>query len=210
MANIANGNIVRTTFFTSCQGQVAQNVLHHEVTTIVGGILTDAALAGDMSEIAAAVYRAYMPASCSYLGCRLQIVFPAVSPYVTSTTDAGIGANGTDVVPPQAAGLVQKLTAGVGSAKRGLVYLPFFQEADNSAFGEPDSEAIGFMVAWATQLLEPNPRTLGGITFTLVPGILSQSEVDPGWRVLTGYRVRSVWGTMRSRSRVGRTDNVGP
>lgn len=157
----------------------------------------------------APLYKAYLPAACSYRGTRLQILDGNPPPIaVKSTGNAGAGLVAQDPLPSQASGLVTKLTNTSGRTGRGRLYLPFWPEGTNDASGFPSAAAQVQMDNIAAVTLTPWAVVIGAVTVTVQPVLLNRAlltTID-----ITSWTPRGRWATQRRRSEINRADTIGP
>jgi len=193
------GDILEVRAFCEAQNQVSINTLHYRVTALGIGGATDASLAPVLGAAVADAFKDYMGADADYRGIRLQVVHPLPkAPFVTDVTDAGGGAVAQDILPPQTAGLLTKLTALAGSRYRGLVYLPFAPETFSGADGRPNATGLVAMNAFGAALLIPLVMTVGADNVDLQPVVWSRKFST--YQNVIDYRPATDWGTHKSRS----------
>jgi hypothetical protein len=140
---------------------------------------------------------------------RLQAIHPApVAIHVASTTQAGVGTQVTDGLPPQVAMLVTKRSAFAGRAARGRTYLPFLYEGGSGPQGQPTAGLLAQGTSIAQYLLTNKTMTLSGRETSLAPVIwrrLTKTYVN-----VTDFLVRDRFATQRRRSLLNQGDNHFP
>lgn len=199
-------DILEVAFYSLLGEQVAVNVRHYRVYNVEGAGLSDQALANLVSARAAPRYKAWMPASHTYMGCKLQIISPVKRPHVTSTSNAGAGALASDPLPDQCAAVVKLKTDFVGRKNRGRVYLGGFTEVANGEGNRIEAATQTQILAWASDLLNPYVATDGNNGVGLSP-IIWQRGLE-AYTNITSYQVNASWGTQRRRSTINRPDAI--
>lgn len=209
MANLAANDILEVKFFCSNANQQGINVLHYRVASVAGGNFPDSTLVDAMSALAGPIYRAWLPAVCGYLGCRLQRIFPRPQPIAqTSTGGAGAGAQATDPLPAITAFLVTKRSESAGPGGRGRVFLPFWPEGLNDVNGEPEAAGAALANNFRLQFLVPITIVQAGVTIVLTP-ILWNRDTEAA-TVITNSVLRDEWYHQDRRSDANKPDRFGP
>lgn len=184
--------------------QYALNVLHYEVTTVVGATVTDANVADAMDALYAPLLKPMIPASCSYYGTKAQVILLARYDAQTSFLSQGPGTAVGDLLPTQSAGLVSWRTGFASRNRRGRSYLPASGEADNTNQAKPSAGYLTLMANWAAAYIAGITVVNGAGSVTLTPVIWSR---ETGLLTqVTSSIVRTQWATIRKRSHTGRTD----
>lgn len=207
--SLAVDDVIEVRIFCEALNQTAINTLHYRVTALGIGGATDASLADPLSDLVASAFQTIMSPGADYNGIRLQVIKPTPkAPYQVSVSSAGPGTNTGDMMSPQVAGLLTKLTAKAGSRYRGLVYIPFMSEADNGPSGDITSGGLAKMNAFGLALLSPLTVAVGPDNVGLQPIVYSK-KFSTSEDVLD-YRPSPDWGTHKSRSFTRRGDLIGP
>jgi len=201
-------DIIKVSFYCSAFAQESINSIHYRVDTITGGTFSDVQVADKFSALNAPLMKAWMSSQAVYDGVRVQRIRPTKAPYVVSVDAAGVGAIVGDLLPTQAAAVVDKLTATVTMGARGRVFLGFFPEGANTVDGDIEAASVALINTWAQNLLVNKVFTDGGATITLVPVIWSQKFLAA--KDVTAFKLPDTWATMKSRSQINQGDKLGP
>lgn len=206
---IAQDQTLELKVFCRAISQTGINVLHYKVMGTTGNSLTDVTLANQLSQLAAPVYKAWLPTAFSYSGCRLQIIQPApAAVYVTSTASSGFGTVVGDPLPPQSSVLVSKRSNLAGRINRGRVYLPFWSETHCDAQGVITAAGQTLAANWATQFMATITVTVGGDSVTIAPVVYNRKT--GGSVFIARTVIPAQFATQRRRSQINRGDLTGP
>lgn len=201
---LVNDQTVELTVACQMQGQYALNVYHFHVDNKIGPGITDADFADTFDSQLGPLYRALLPANCSYYGVKAQVIRPTRLDSVVDRTNTGAGAVAGDMCPAQVAGVVS-LRSGIASrAARGRVYFPTSSESINTATGAPAAAYITAVDTICASLLPGGTIVVGAGSMDWSWQIYSRS-LNTTFRV-QAYLVRTNWGTIRRRSQIGQTD----
>jgi hypothetical protein len=206
---VSLGDLIQVKLYTYNGTQQGINVLHYVVTSRLGLTVNDQHVASQMDINAALRYKAYMPASCEYLGTRVQIIAPVPFPAVIATAQAGVGTQANDPLPPMASMLISTRTNVTGPKGRGRVYLPFWGEGQSDIDGKPSAAAMALATAWGNDILDSVTVANGADSIIMDP--IVYSKVTPAARnVMTTFTVKTQWATQRRRGKLNKADTRGP
>lgn len=188
--------------------QVSINTIHYQISATTSGSVTDQEATRYFETKAQPDMSAWLADVAKFLGCRGQIIEPTRKPFVSSTLLAGFGDQVAEPLPTQAALILDKLTNYTTEGARGRLFLPFWTEAANDASGVPNAAAIALANNFANDMLVSQVVVGAGGSATFVPVINSKAHGTA--KPITAWKIRTKWGTHRSRSQINKPDNFSP
>lgn len=206
---LAVGDLVEARFYCNDAAQNGINVIHYNVTAVIGGSRTDQQVADALSTAAAGAYKPYLPSICSYAGLTLQVVDPVPQVRVRSVLGNGFGAQVADPLPPEVTLKIEARANVVGRRGRGRSFLPFWTEDDNNALGRPNAACQALAAAWVAIMYSPTTVAAGGNSATLTPVIWSK-KFAPARNPVVSTLVPNVFTHMKRRSFANKSDTLGP
>lgn len=209
MANtFATNDLVEVTIYCTGGDQVSANVIHYRVSSTTGTSATDATFAVAMDTAFSGPLKSVMANSARYEGVKVQIIKPTRRPATTTSTGAGAGTGGADMLPPGTAAVISKLTNVASREKRGRFYTPFQPETGNNANGLPNAGQLGLIAAIANILDDQVTLGLLGNQAVLNPCVYSRKAGTT--EDITGTRINQRWGVQRRRSGQKGSDVLPP
>ena len=199
------GDIVEYTAICKVENQYSFNVFHYVVTATAGTSQTDAQFAAQVDALIAPLYKALLPVTSSYYGCRAQVIKPARFDPIELATNRGPGTFvGGEQLPPQIAAVANFKTGIATRSTRGRMYFPAATEVDNQATALPSGGYLAAASAIPLAMLAFTAVVTGGNTASVSWGVYSRKLdlVTP----ITVITMRSSWGTMRKRSMIADAD----
>lgn len=203
---LLNGDILEHRVWCSDGVQAAVNVRHYEVSSVVGGAVTDQDVATYMDGQLSPLYGALINNHATYNGVQLTKIFPnppAVP--VSSTVGSGVGVGGADALPLQVAGLLSLKTGFSGRAYRGRLYIPFPSQSGCNTQG---GQGIGYQTAAVNLALAYTAAptiTVGASSLKISPVIWHRSTATR--TLVTSVGASPRWATQRRRGDYGRPNS---
>jgi hypothetical protein len=183
-------------------GQLGLNVLHYRCSAITGAGVTEAEAAPVFDIAFSPVYAALMTNAALYLGVSVRDItnVPHTASAIANANQAN-GTAGTHPLPTQTCGLFKLATGLAGRSGRGRVYVPFPDQADNTAGDQPAGGYIVRLGNLATVIFTSyNVVGAGGTsTFKLVVRKAKSLSVTDVSQVIA----RLNWATQRRRGAFG-------
>jgi len=208
MALLLDGDIIECRVLCTQANQIGLNVLHAEVTNVVGTGVTEAQVSLALASNLAVEYKAILANTAVFRGVGTKKIFPLPAGIeFASIASLGAGTAGAEPLPKQICGLVSLVGSVSGRHGRGRLYIPFPAEADNTASGVPAAGYVTVLNTIGTTMATVLPVGTMGNTSDIVFGIwdrLSNTITH-----VTQGRGKTVWGTQRRRGDYG-ASNVAP
>lgn len=202
----AVGDVYEMTTICRYGGQNGLNKTHWKVTFIIGSP-EEPSTASGMNAMFQTQYTDYLSDQCKYVGLTWQKIHPLPVADLNPVLANATGSRESQVgLPTQVSGILTKRTGVAGRANRGRIYLPFWQESDNSSASRPEAAAITLMAGIAGTFETTHVLAVTGGSITLQPVI---------WRrgprttiAVTSVSPRLYWATQRRRSFVREHDDA--
>lgn len=204
---VVDNDILEVKVYCQAAEQLAINILHFHVLPPGTGPITDKEIAAHLDANLVAFYIAIMAPTASYIGLTVQVVGGSTpKPYVVSNVHTAVGTVAGDLMPRQTAGLVTKLTNGIGRSNRGRIYLPFPGEADNQSTGIPTAGYVARMTNLTNYLTSAITAVGAGGNAKLQ--IILRHRLTGLYTDMNGVRNNQKWGTQRRRGSYGRPNTL--
>jgi len=199
--------VLRITYVTQMDNQAGLNNQYYQVTTVTGLGCTLDQIAVAAGNTVGGLYAPLLTSVAEYRGVIVHAFQAIPQPAPGLAPDPTPGASGDDPLPGQVAGIITFTTEFAGPGGRGRIYVPFPDETDNDVDHRPTATWITAATNLATFLATPFSTTDGGNQTICTPGIWHRPPLaEPSFREITGWIVRSRWGTQRRRGDYGRTN----
>jgi hypothetical protein len=196
---VAVGNVLEARLIFDIPDDVAVNVLHYQVTAILGASKTEVEIANDLLVRVGAAYAGLMSVNTQLRGITVQKILPLPAGAPGFSTGAAFaGSQIGDTLPNQVAGIITKRTALAGRANRGRVYIPGAAESANAAGGVPTVGYVNTLLILAPLLLSEWTSGIGLDQATMQPRILHRLLGTV--TAVTGSTARPYWTTQRRRN----------
>lgn len=201
--DIGVGDVVEVKTICSLGLQLSFNITHYRIVseTVVTGHLQDGEIAATFGAFNNSLIAPLIVAHAQTEGATAQIIRPTPHPFAYSINQSG-GTGIGDSMAKQTAGVVTKLTTGIGRAKRGRFYIPFPAEGNNDSAGRPDA-AYQALAATMGNGLFTAPFTVTGIKGSAVLQPVIYHRATGTTDDIVGFAVRTKWGTQRRRGDFG-------
>ncbi len=211
---IANGDLLSARVWTSANAQAAVNTYNFLCISVTGGGVTDQDFSNAIDAPAALLYGPLIPSVVTYDGVQVYFIrrSPMVLPNpVKTTSSAGPGTAGGNILPLQTAGILKYNTLVRGPAGRGRVYLPFIASSFLTTQGEPTTAYDVLVNSFASALLSPLVVTNGASSATLVWSLVRKELLPspPSSQQILFAESAGKFGVMHKRGDYGRL-NVSP
>lgn len=197
---------MEVTVYCATQDQYTANVIHFDILSVVGTVVTDVLFGTTLEAVLAPLFKAILPTNCSYIGLKTQVIAPVRLDAQITTALAGAGTLAGDCLPTQVAGLVSMKTGFASRSKRGRMYLPATSEADNTALAQPSAGYLTLMTNIANALLAFNLVVSGGNQVACAWSVYSRKLHE--MTVITQTLIRDDWATQRRRSQIKHSDSL--
>lgn len=204
------GDLFEVITYAKQNQQLALNVSHWRITTVVATTAADNVIANALADQLLVNLKNMMATNAEAIGLTVQYIAPgALRDKVADNGDSrGAGALEGDPLPLQTCGLITLRTGAAGRARRGRKYFPFPAEADSNAVARPSSGYITLLgiqaVTWSSDV------TAGtGSTTTVLHCQVYQKGPGIAYPV-TDCVIRTRWATQRRRSDINRADTIPP
>lgn len=139
MDPVAVGDIIEVKLACYCRDQLALNIVHARMKTVVVAP-TYPKLAEGFEALFGADMKTLINNEAEFLGVAIRSVFIApLGPEYISSLLAGAGTGTGDVLPLQVTGMITKRTLAPGRKYRGRFYAPFPSESDSAVTGKPSA-----------------------------------------------------------------------
>lgn len=206
MANpLGSTSILRCTVITSDPPQVAEAVLHYQVTAVGGSPATDQDVCDTLDAAIATQWKALMATTTSYRGVITQIIAPGVPPvYVQSTANVGPGTDGATPNPKQSSLLVSWYTNLARPANRGRTYVGFPASNTVGADGNVLAAAVTALDTLAATIQALSSIAVGGRSATIKFSIYHRATKST--TPVISRVSRGVFATQKRRGSYGRTN----
>lgn len=202
-----DGEVLRVTYVMQLALQAGLNNMHFRVSdsTGLGASLTEIATAlGDAAE---EEYADCITSEAQFRGTLVHAFQATPQPAPGRYSNVINGTQGLTPLPTQVAGILSFVTDYAGPGGRGRIFIPFPDEAQNNAARQPSAGWIANVTLLAIELTAPLLVVGAGGSCYVNPGIWHVPEDGfPTFRPITGYIVRTRWGTQRRRGDYGQTN----
>lgn len=198
------GDVLETLLVCRADPQFGINVRHYRVSLVGGSPATLADAVGAVEDYFHERYKAWLSASAQWWGAKMTRIKPTRSQPETAFVQRGVGDNGTDLIPRQAAGVIKLKTDLGGRHGRGRMYIPFPPEEFNDASGDLEAAAITALQGIGNFADDTIAVSAGGRTASIVPVLYNRKTAAV--TDINGFQERVKWGTQRRRSNINRPD----
>lgn len=201
-------DILQIKFFCSQQAQLAVNVTHWVVSSIVGLAPTDNAVALFFGNRVKVAYAGLLNNNATFQGTSCQHLFPLPTRVEDFNAVTALGGTaGAAGLPKQCCGLFTKKTALAGRANRGRVYVPFPSETDNAdGTSAPTAGYMTNLGGLAALLTTSATLTNDENATTFLPVVYHRATHS--FTLITTAFARQKWATQRRRGDFGRTNSI--
>jgi hypothetical protein len=189
----------------------AETVSHGQVTAVGGAGLTDSQLATQWNGGLTAAYRAWQPATASFIGTDAQKIWPLPRLLKGQDTPISTGLATDEALPGQCSGLIALYGTMAGKTNRGRKYVPFpARDFLDTVLKEGGVNAAGVaaLTAIAAKLAGTLVLASGGnsVTFTLGAFNRTTHVLTP----LPNTAVANEFATQRRRGEFHHSGGVTP
>lgn len=203
--NLAVGNLVRVRIRCRMQQQLSVNTIDYQVLA-ASAAMTPQMLADAYSLAMAPSLKTFLCALASYSKLTVQVQSGAiVQAQVESFVGAGTGFPGSDPLPKQVAGLIQKRTDFAGRQFRGRLYMPFPYKDVADLTGNVSGTQHDSMTTFASIVLVNRTYASGGESVTVQP-VLRHKAAGVNVTPIVSSPVSYSWATQRRRGDFGRAN----
>lgn len=199
MPNLVDGDIVELTFIVrqGTDGSVNKRCFRIYDSLLAG--VSEVEVASHWFTVMDTHYSSLMTGSAALSEVRCQKVWPL--PVSAGAIHVGVGTpgiRGVDALPAQVSLCVTLKTALAGRKNRGRIFLPFFDESDNTAAGAPSAGIQGVCAVACNEFVGAEFIPGGGGSCNMQPVIWTRA--NPVAADITSLTVRNRWKTQRRRA----------
>lgn len=198
------GDLVEASFVCKISDQYTFNVLHMVIASKVGTTVTDVHLASALSGVFAPRYKDLLTDASQFWGLKCQVIKPTRYDAIFDVSGAGDGTGTGDQLPPQIAGVASLKSGFAHRSKMGRVYLPAASEDGNDVTGRPTNTYIADAQALISDYMAGGTAASGGDSVAWNPVIYSRKLSQ--LFAVTANIIHDSWGTIRTRSNIGKLD----
>lgn len=188
--NPGPGFIQVLAFYTNASGHPCQNSMGYSVDPGFDQTTADA-----ISDWLAPSYKAQITTASVWRGVRVIVGNDGEPGEFDSSSSAGVGARGGDLLTPQTQGLIHKRTALAGRSERGRMYIPDMEESQVNNDGLLNGSAIALLQAIADAWFGLSASD----ALILAPQLLHEVVGSP--TPITAMTVETMVATQRRRYR---------
>jgi hypothetical protein len=197
--SVLANEILEVKFYCTLGNQVAINVRHWKVGSVIGGDgRTDLQIADYLSDIFKDLYGAVMVDAASFKGCTVRCIRDPLPEAAIGDDNFSTGQVAGDALPTTVSGIISLKTGLSGPAYRGRAFIPFPGEASNDASGKPASTYKDDLANLGAGFIQTYEVADGGDQVTLGPVLVRRPNYVTA-TPLTGALVRSYWGRQKRR-----------
>ena len=211
---ITGTSIVYAFAYATFQGQTAIMKATYRVQGIQNLNPMDTDVLNTLDQMYPPHIRAFIANAANYASTCIQVYdAPNLYPMIGTEASAGVGLSGPIALPKQTCGVITKITDYAGGGGRGRMYAPFpaIDATELTGGSQPLARHTGLLGNIANAFMTVTPvNGAGGGSLQLVPVLRYSIKPGPtthGYRDITGFRVRSKWGTQRKRGDYGRANS---